>query len=84
MAITALNLVGLETLVFIYRPLMWGLIYAPTSQNATILLITVIPTLILEGIVHIIAFTAILDFIMVIAKPNPLGKKSELKHRYTI
>ena len=79
LAITVLNLVGLGTLVFIYRPIMWGLIYAPTSPSAAVLLIAVIPTLILEGIAYVIAFTASLDFVLAIAKPKSLGEESRFK-----
>jgi uncharacterized membrane protein SpoIIM required for sporulation len=56
-----------------------GLIYAPTSPSAVILLIAVIPTLILEGVAYVIAFTASLDFVLAIAKPKSLGEESRLK-----
>ena len=79
LAITLLNLVGLGTLVFIYRPIMWGLIYAPTSASATMLLIAVIPTLILEGVAYVIAFAASLDFVLALAKPKSLGEESRFK-----
>ena len=79
LAITLLNLIGLGTLVFIYRPLMWGLVYAPTSPHTAMLLLFVIPTLILEGIAYVIAFTASLDFILAIAKPKSLGEESRFK-----
>lgn len=79
LAITVLNLIGIGTLVFIYRPIMWGLIYAPTSPSATMLLIAVIPTLILEGAAYVIAFTASLDFVLAIAKPKALGEESRFK-----
>jgi hypothetical protein len=79
LAITLSNLIGVGTLVFIYRPIMWGLVYAPTSPSATIILIAVIPTLILEGIAYVIAFTASLDFILAIAKPKFLGEESRFK-----
>lgn len=79
LAITLLNLVGLGILVFIYRPIMWGLIYAPTSPSATMLLIAVIPTLILEGVAYVIAFAASLDFVLAIAKPKSLGEESRFK-----
>ncbi|OEC87353.1 MULTISPECIES: stage II sporulation protein M [Methanobacterium] len=79
LAITLLNLIGIGTLVFIYRPIMWGLIYAPTSSGAAMLLIAVIPTLILEGVAYIIAFAASLDFVLAIAKPKALGEESRFK-----
>lgn len=79
LVITLLNLIGLGTLVFIYRPLMWGLIYSPTSPSAAMLLIAVIPTLILEGVAYVIAFTASLDFILAITKPKSLGEESRFK-----
>ncbi|MEL7669548.1 stage II sporulation protein M [Methanobacterium sp.] len=79
LAITLLNLIGIGTLVFIYRPIMWGLIYAPTSPSAAVLLIAVIPTLILEGVAYVIAFAASLDFILAIAKPKALGEESRFK-----
>jgi uncharacterized membrane protein SpoIIM required for sporulation len=58
---------------------MWGLIYAPTSPGAAMLLIAVIPTLILEGVAYIIAFAASLDFVLAIAKPKSLGEESRFK-----
>lgn len=79
LAITLLNLIGIGTLVFIYRPIMWGLIYAPTSSGAAMLLIAVIPTLILEGVAYIIAFAASLDFVLAIAKPKSLGEENRFK-----
>ena len=84
LAITALNLVGLGTLAFIYRPILWGLIYAPTRPHAVMLLIAIIPTLILEGIAYVIAFTTNIDLILAIAKPKSMEKKADLKHGYTI
>lgn len=79
LVITLLNIIGLGTLVFIYRPIMWGLVYAPTSPHAALLLIAVIPTLILEGTAYVIAFAASLDFILAIAKPKSLGEESRFK-----
>ncbi|MEN6552714.1 MAG: stage II sporulation protein M [Methanobacterium sp.] len=79
LAITLLNLIGIGTLVFIYRPIMWGLVYAPTSPHAAMLLIAVIPTLILEGVAYIIAFAASLDFVLAIVKPKSLGEESRFK-----
>jgi uncharacterized membrane protein SpoIIM required for sporulation len=79
LAITLLNLIGVGTLVFIYRPIMWGLVYAPTSPHAAMLLLAVIPTLILEGVAYIIAFAASLDFVLAIAKPKALGEESRFK-----
>jgi len=79
LAITLLNLIGIGTLVFIYRPIMWGLIYAPTSPSAAVLLIAVIPTLILEGVAYVIAFAVSLDFVLAIAKPKALGEESRFK-----
>jgi uncharacterized membrane protein SpoIIM required for sporulation len=79
LAITVLNLIGIGTLVFIYRPIMWGLVYAPTSPHAAMLLLAVIPTLILEGVAYIIAFAASLDFVLAIAKPKALGEESRFK-----
>jgi len=78
-ALTLLNTVGLGTLIFIYRPLVWGLVYAPTSPHATMLLVFVIPTLILEGLAYVIAFTASIDLILAIAKPKSLGEESRFK-----
>ena len=63
---------------------MWGLIYAPTRPHAVILLIAIIPTLILEGIAYVIAFTTNIDLILAIAKPKSMEKKADLKHGYTI
>ena len=79
LAITLLNLIGVGTLVFIYRPIMWGLIYAPTSPGAAMLLLAVIPTLILEGVAYVIAFTASLDFVLAIAKPKSFEEESRFK-----
>ncbi|MGB9978168.1 stage II sporulation protein M [Methanobacterium sp.] len=79
LVITLPNLIGLGTLVFIYRPLMWGLIYAPTSPQATMLLVAVIPTLILEGVAYVIAFAASIDFVLAIANPKALGEESRVK-----
>jgi hypothetical protein len=78
-ALTLLNTIGLGTIIFIYRPLVWGLVYAPTSPHATTLLIFVIPTLILEGLAYIIAFTASIDLILAIIKPKSLGEESRFK-----
>lgn len=77
--ITVPNTLGLGTLVFIYRPMLWGLIYAPISPQDTILLLKVIPTLLLEGTAYVIAFAASLDLIIAIAKPGKLGEDSRLK-----
>ena len=79
LAITLSNIIGIGTLVFIYRPIMWGLVYAPTSPGAAMLLIAVVPTLILEGVAYVIAFAASLDFILAIAKPKSLGEESRFK-----
>ena len=79
LVITLLNTVGLGTLIFIYRPIMWGLVYSPTSPQAAILLIAVIPTLILEGTAYVIAFAASLDLILAIVKPKSLGEESRFK-----
>ena len=77
--LTVLNNIGLGTLIFIYRPLIWGILYAPTSPQATMTLIVVIPTLLLEGIAYIIAFAASIDLILAIVKPKSLGEESRLK-----
>ncbi len=79
LVLTLLNVIGLGTLVFIYRPIRWGLVYAPTSPQAVMLLIAVIPTLILEGIAYVIAFTASLDLILALVKPKSLGEESRFK-----
>lgn len=79
LAITLLNITGLGTLVFIYRPLIWGILYAPTSPQAVMTLIVVLPTLLLEGIAYIIAFTASTDFILAVAKPKSFGEESRFK-----
>lgn len=79
LVLTLFNLIGLGTLVFIYRPIMWGLLYAPTSPHAAMLLIAVIPTLILEGTAYVIAFASSLDFVLAIAKPKALGEESRFK-----
>lgn len=77
--ITILNTIGLGIVVFLFRPLLWGLLYSPTSPQAAMLLIFVIPTLILEGIAYVIAFTASIDLILAIIKPKSLGEDSRLK-----
>lgn len=77
--ITVLNTIGLGTVIFIFRPLLWGLLYSPTSPQAAMLLVFTIPTLILEGIAYVIAFTASLDLILAIIKPKSLGEDSRLK-----
>ena len=77
--LTLLNTIGLGTLVFIYRPLLWGLIYAPINPHATTLLLFAIPTLILEGTAYVIAFTANIDLILAVIKPKALGEESRFK-----
>jgi hypothetical protein len=79
LTITVPNMVGLGTLIFIYRPLLWGLIYAPISPQDTVLLLKVIPTLLLEGTAYVIAFAASLDLVLAIVKPDKLGEESRLK-----
>ncbi len=76
--ITVLNVIGIGTLVFLYRPFLWGFIYAPINPQATILLIYVIPTLILEGLAYVMAFAASTDFILSIIKPGALGETKRL------
>ena len=43
------------------------------------LLITIIPTPILEGITYVIAFTTNIDLILAIAKPKSIGEESRFK-----
>ncbi|MGC9517007.1 MAG: stage II sporulation protein M [Methanomicrobiales archaeon] len=77
--ITLLNMIGIGTLIFIYRPFLWGFIYAPVNPQATALLIYVIPTLILEGLAYVMAFAASIDFLQAIIKPSALGEKKRLR-----
>ncbi len=79
LTITVPNMLGLGTLVFIYRPLLWGLIYAPVSPQDTIILIMVIPTLLLEGTAYIIAFASSIDLVLALIKPEKLEENSRLK-----
>jgi hypothetical protein len=79
LSITVPNIVGLGTIVFIYRPIVWGLLYAPINFQAAILLLYVIPTLLLEGIAYVIVFTASLDLPLSIVKPEKFEEKSRLK-----
>ncbi|GAB4306367.1 MAG: hypothetical protein Kow0019_01140 [Methanobacteriaceae archaeon] len=76
--ITVLNMIGIGTLVFLYRPFLWGFIYAPINPQATTLLIYVIPTLLLEGLAYVMAFTASTDFILSIIKPSALEEDKRL------
>ncbi len=78
-SITIPNMLGLGTLVFIYRPMLWGLIYAPISPQDTILLLKVIPTILLEGTAYVIAFAASLDLVLALVKPEKLEENSRLK-----
>ncbi len=79
LTITIPNVVGLGTIIFIIRPFLWGLIYAPINYQSTILLISVTPTLILEGTAYVIAFTASIDLFLAIVKPARLEEKSRWK-----
>ena len=73
--ITVLNMIGIGTLIFLYRPFLWGFIYAPINPQATALLIYVIPTLLLEGLAYVMAFAASTDFILSIIKPHALDEE---------
>lgn len=77
--ITVPNMLGLGTLIFIYRPLLWGLIYAPINPQDTWLLLMVIPTLLLEGTAYVIAFASSIDLLLAIVKPWKLEEESRLK-----
>ncbi len=77
--ITIPNILGLGTLIFIYRPLLWGLIYAPVSPQDTMLLLIAIPTLLLEGTAYVIAFVSSIDLVLALVKPEKLGEESRLK-----
>lgn len=79
LSITVPNMVGIGTLTFIFRPILWGLIYAPISQPAATLLLIIIPTLILEGTAYVIAFTSSIDLLLAILKPAKLEETSRLK-----
>lgn len=79
LSITVLNVIGLGTIIFIYRPLLWGLIYAPVNQESTMLLLAVIPTLLLEGTAYVLAFTSSLDLPLALIKPGRLEEESRWK-----
>lgn len=79
LTITVPNMVGLGTLIFIYRPVLWGLIYAPTDPQSAMLLLLVIPTLLLEGLAYVIAFTSSIDLLLALIKPGKLEEESRLK-----
>jgi hypothetical protein len=79
LTITIPNVVGLGTIIFIIRPVLWGLLYAPINHQSTVLLINVIPTLILEGTAYVIAFVASIDLFLAIVKPAQLGEESRWK-----
>lgn len=76
LTITVPNIIGLGTITYIYRGIIWGLIYAPIDSQSTMLLLYVIPTLLLEGTAYVIAFTASLDLPLALIRPEKLGKKS--------
>jgi hypothetical protein len=79
LTITLPNVVGLGSIIFITRPFLWGIIYAPINPHHTMLLIAVTPTMILEGTAYIIAFVSSIDLFLAIIKPQKLGEESRIK-----
>lgn len=79
LTITVPNILGLGTLTFVVRPFLWGLIYAPINQQAAMLFIFILPTLLLEGTAYVIAFVSSIDLLLAIVKPTELGEKTRLK-----
>ena len=77
--ITLPNIICLGTLTFIFRPLLWGIIYAPINPQETILLVSAIPTMIIEGLAYIIAFVASIDLFLAILNPVKLDEDSRFK-----
>jgi uncharacterized membrane protein SpoIIM required for sporulation len=79
LTITVPNVMGFGTITYIFRAIIWGLIYAPIDSQSTMLLLAVIPTLLLEGIAYVIAFTSSLDLPLALITPERLKEKSRWK-----